>query len=90
MKAFYCDHFVLPLPEKHRFPMAKYQRLRQAVVEQGLVAPDDLRVPPPASDEQILTAHHSEYLEQVKYPRTTRELDWLADRLHEQLLDDAS
>ena len=66
MKAFYCDHFVLPLPEKHRFPMAKYQRLRQAVVEQGLVAPEDLRVPPPASDDQILTAHDSDYLEQVK------------------------
>ncbi|MEY3076990.1 MAG: hypothetical protein RI892_48, partial [Pseudomonadota bacterium] len=23
MKAFYSDHFVLPLPEGHRFPMAK-------------------------------------------------------------------
>ena len=28
MKAFYSDHFVLPLPEGHRFPMAKYQLLR--------------------------------------------------------------
>jgi hypothetical protein len=28
MKAFYSDHFVLPLPEGHRFPMAKYSMLR--------------------------------------------------------------
>jgi hypothetical protein len=25
MKAFYSDTFVLPLPEHHRFPMAKYR-----------------------------------------------------------------
>lgn len=29
MHAFYADHFVLPLPSGHRFPMAKYARLRQ-------------------------------------------------------------
>ena len=28
MQAFYCDQFVLPLPEGHRFPMAKYRMLR--------------------------------------------------------------
>jgi acetoin utilization deacetylase AcuC-like enzyme len=27
--AFYADHFVLPLPAGHRFPMAKYARLRE-------------------------------------------------------------
>ncbi len=29
MQAFYADHFVLPLPEGHRFPMAKYAMLRE-------------------------------------------------------------
>src|SRR5262245_4341722 len=28
MQAFYADHFVLPLPPGHRFPMSKYQGLR--------------------------------------------------------------
>ena len=28
MQAFYADQFVLPLPTGHRFPMAKYQILR--------------------------------------------------------------
>lgn len=31
MQVFYADHFVLPLPEGHRFPMAKYSLLRQRV-----------------------------------------------------------
>lgn len=29
VNAFYADHFVLPLPEGHRFPMAKYAALRE-------------------------------------------------------------
>ena len=28
MQAFYSEHFVLPLPPGHRFPMQKYQMLR--------------------------------------------------------------
>ena len=31
MKVFYTDHFVLPLPDGHRFPMRKYSMLREAV-----------------------------------------------------------
>ena len=29
LQAFYADSFVLPLPDGHRFPMAKYGRLRE-------------------------------------------------------------
>lgn len=32
MHAFYADHFVLPLPQGHRFPMAKYAMLRDRIV----------------------------------------------------------
>ena len=66
MRAFYCDHFVLPLPETHRFPMSKYLRLRESLVEHGVLERDDLRVPEPVTDEQILRAHAREYVEQVK------------------------
>ena len=31
MHAYYADHFVLPLPEGHRFPMAKYRMLRDRI-----------------------------------------------------------
>ena len=33
MHAYYADHFVLPLPEGHRFPMAKYRMLRDRIAE---------------------------------------------------------
>ena len=32
MRAYYADHFVLPLPDGHRFPMQKYRLLRDAIV----------------------------------------------------------
>lgn len=62
MLAFYADHFVLPLPEGHRFPMSKYSRLRQRVAEQGLA---ELHVPEPVSDEAILRCHTPDYLHRV-------------------------
>ena len=36
MQAFYADHFVMPLPEGHSFPMGKYERLRARVVAECL------------------------------------------------------
>src|SRR5688572_19759092 len=66
MKVFYTDHFVLPLPTEHRFPMMKYRRLREQVVAEGIIAPENLLIPDAASDEQILRAHDADYLERVK------------------------
>lgn len=66
MNLFYTDHFVLPLPDGHRFPMEKYSLLRQRVMENGLVPPGALRVPQAATDEQLLLVHEADYLAQVK------------------------
>ncbi|MFO1428829.1 MAG: histone deacetylase [Candidatus Competibacteraceae bacterium] len=64
MKVFYCDHFVLPLPPGHRFPIQKYALLRQRVMaaNQGQF---ELTVPAAAGDEQILLAHEADYLHRV-------------------------
>ncbi len=62
MKIFYSDHFVLPLPEGHRFPMVKYSMLRERVAEAAL---GELRVPRPVTDEEILRAHTPGYLGRV-------------------------
>jgi len=59
LKAFYTDHFVLPLPAGHRFPMEKYSRLRDLV---GTLNDIHLVEAPAASDTQILYAHDPSYL----------------------------
>lgn len=63
MNAFYCDRFVLPLPAGHRFPIAKYSRLRTRVTEElsdvALVEPDA------ATEGQLALAHAPDYIERV-------------------------
>lgn len=65
MKVFYSDHFVLPLPEGHRFPMVKYSMLRERVEEAGICESGELRIPHPVTDQQILRSHTPNYLNHV-------------------------
>ena len=65
MIAFYTDHFVLPLPDGHSFPMTKYSRLRERIVSEGIVRGDELRVPEAASREQLLLVHTPRYVDAV-------------------------
>ena len=62
MDAFYADHFVLPLPEGHRFPMSKYRLLRD-----GVAGMPGLRLceAPAATDTQLLLAHDPVYVQKV-------------------------
>ena len=62
MKVFYTDHFVLPLPEGHRFPMQKYSMLREAV---QTFTPDSMEVAPAANDDELLLAHDAAYIERM-------------------------
>ena len=65
MKVFYSDHFVLPLPEGHRFPMIKYSMLRESVAASGICGPEEMMVPHPVSDAEILRSHEEGYLRRV-------------------------
>ena len=65
MSLFHSDAFVLPLPAHHRFPMGKYARLRQRLLESDGFAEDEFRVPVAASDAEITRVHCALYLERV-------------------------
>lgn len=73
MKVYYTDQFHVLLPEQHTFPMAKYARLRQRVVESNLVASNNLVVPHAATDEELLRVHASGYLQRVQRGLLTTE-----------------
>jgi acetoin utilization deacetylase AcuC-like enzyme len=62
MQAFHSDHFVLPLPDGHRFPMQKYRLLREAAEsEPGL----HLQEAPAATDGELALAHTPNYVMSV-------------------------
>jgi acetoin utilization deacetylase AcuC-like enzyme len=60
MKAFYSDQFVLPLPPGHRFPMAKYALLRDAIAH--ALPAVQLMPAPSASDGELALAHSPAYI----------------------------
>lgn len=65
MQLFYADHFVLPLPPGHRFPMDKYRLLRERLMASGEFAASDFCEPPAASDAQLARAHDADYIARV-------------------------
>lgn len=65
MRAFYSDHFVLPLPDGHKFPMAKYSRLREHIVQAGILPATSLHEAPMASWDDVRLVHTAEYVEAV-------------------------
>ena len=59
MHAYYSDHFVLPLPAGHRFPMQKYRLLREAVAAMPDVT---LQEAPHTTNGVLALAHDPRYI----------------------------
>ncbi|SHN24534.1 Acetoin utilization deacetylase AcuC [Rhizobacter sp. OV335] len=62
MQAFHSDHFVLPLPDGHRFPMQKYRLLREAAESEPRLR---LQEAPAATDGELALAHTPDYVTAV-------------------------
>lgn len=76
MKAFYSDHFVLPLPVGHRFPMTKYGLLREHLA--GELPQVALQEAPRASDGELALVHQPAYIASLELgtisPKAMREI----------------
>jgi len=60
MRVFYATQFVLPLPAGHRFPMAKYQLLRDRLAAE--LPAIQLMQAEPATDGELALAHSPAYI----------------------------
>lgn len=65
MHAYYADHFVLPLPSGHRFPMAKYARLRERLAAE--LPAVELHEALPASDGELALVHSPAYVDAIAH-----------------------
>jgi acetoin utilization deacetylase AcuC-like enzyme len=65
LHAWTSARYVIPLPAGHRFPIAKYAMLRDAVVARGLVAPARLHEPARVSRDDLLRVHAADYVDAV-------------------------
>ncbi|MDJ0531618.1 MAG: histone deacetylase [Xenococcaceae cyanobacterium MO_207.B15] len=58
----YHEDYVAPLPDNHRFPMAKFALLRDLLLKDGIVKPKDIYTPELPSPEDIGLVHNSDYI----------------------------
>jgi len=63
VQAFYADHFVLPLPAGHRFPMPRYKLLRERLVAE--LTDVQLEQALAASDGELALVHTPGYIDAI-------------------------
>jgi acetoin utilization deacetylase AcuC-like enzyme len=57
--------YAIELPDGHRFPMSKYQLLREGVLSEGLVPPERVHDPQRVSREDLLLVHTPAYVDHI-------------------------
>ena len=57
--------YTIPLPAGHRFPIAKYALLRDAVIAAGIVTPRTLHEPDRATRDALLLVHTEGYIDDL-------------------------
>lgn len=73
MRLYPCDKYSLPLPEGHRFPVRKYEMLRQRLeLDAAAGVPFVFIEPHAANDEELRRVHCPEYLGRVFRGTLTR------------------
>ena len=60
------SRYTFPLPEGHRFPVAKYAMLREAVIAEGIVPADRVLDPARATDEALELVHTRDYVRRFR------------------------
>ena len=65
LHAWSSARYAIPLPEGHRFPIAKYALLRERVLAEGLVAPERMHEPARVAVGDLLAVHTADYVERL-------------------------
>jgi len=63
MRVCFSDGYFAPLPEGHRFPMAKFPALHATLLSEGLISPSDVVAPEEADWEDLKLVHTPTYLD---------------------------
>ena len=74
MEVFYSDRYTLELPETNRFPKAKYQMLRDYLLAEKILRPEELKESPLAATELLKLAHDEKYVEAMRTGTVSQEI----------------
>jgi acetoin utilization deacetylase AcuC-like enzyme len=59
----YHPHYIAPLPQGHRFPMVKFQKLYELLLKDGILTPDNLYQPEIPDQALLKLVHSPDYIE---------------------------
>lgn len=66
LKIAWRPEYKLPLPEGHRFPMAKYELIPEQLLYEGTITKAQLFQPGPMSADEVLLTHHPDYWQKLQ------------------------
>jgi acetoin utilization deacetylase AcuC-like enzyme len=67
-KLIYSDDYSVPMGE-HIFPIIKYRKIRQRLLDSGVATPQDFVAPEMPRDEDILLVHTKEYIDKLVHEK---------------------
>lgn len=65
LQGWSSSRYVIPLPAGHRFPIEKYELLRERVLAEGLIPRDRLHEPERVSRGDLLGVHTADYVDRL-------------------------
>ena len=65
LKVAYSKIYNHPLPENHRFPMEKYEKLPKKLIEKGIADSSNFFKPNFPNIEDILLTHKKNYVDKI-------------------------
>src|SRR5262245_8696509 len=62
MRVVYSPHYTIDLGPSHLFPMGKYRGVYERLLRDGIITPQDVMAPGPASEEALRRVHSANYV----------------------------
>ncbi|MFY0594403.1 histone deacetylase [Roseivirga sp.] len=73
LKIAWSEIYAHSLPDKHRFPMEKYNLLPEQLLYEGTISSDNFFEPTPLPESEIIRTHDQGYWTKLKQQRLTRQ-----------------
>jgi len=66
MYALYSDHYIIDLPPGHTFPIQKYRLVRERLLSEGTLSPEELLEPTLVAPTDARLVHTKDYWERLR------------------------
>lgn len=73
LKVAWNEHYTIPLPEGHRFPMIKYDLIPEQLLYEGTIKSENIFSPELLSEKNLLAIHQKDYWLKLKHGKLSKD-----------------